>query len=271
MLSNITIGQYYPAKSLLHRMDPRMKVILTAVFIVLIFLANNFASMALVLAFLGITVALSRVPLKMILRGLKAIVIIVVFTSVLNLFYVQGGKTLVDFWIVHITTKGVYTALFMAIRIMALIISSSLLTYTTTPTNLTDGLERLLSPLRYLRVPVHDIAMMMTIALRFIPTLIDEVGRIMNAQKARGADLETGNLFQRAKALVPICIPLFISAFRRAYDLAFAMDCRCYRGGEGRTRMKRMQLAFRDFGSLFAMAAVLAGVIVINHFIPSLL
>lgn len=185
MLSNITIGQYYPAKSLLHRMDPRMKVILTAVFIVLIFLANNFASMALVLAFLGITVALSRVPLKMILRGLKAIVIIVVFTSVLNLFYVQGGKTLVDFWIVHITTKGVYTALFMAIRIMALIISSSLLTYTTTPTNLTDGLERLLSPLRYLRVPVHDIAMMMTIALRFIPTLIDEVGRIMNAQKAR--------------------------------------------------------------------------------------
>ena len=271
MLSNITIGQYYPAKSLLHRMDPRMKVILTAVFIVLIFLANNFASMALVLAFLGITVALSRVPLKMILRGLKAIVIIVVFTSVLNLFYVQGGKTLVDFWIVHITTKGVYTALFMAIRIMALIISSSLLTYTTTPTNLTDGLERLLSPLRYLRVPVHDIAMMMTIALRFIPTLIDEVGRIMNAQKARGADLETGNLFQRAKALVPIFIPLFISAFRRAYDLAFAMDCRCYRGGEGRTRMKRMQRAFRDFGSLFAMAAVLAGVIVINHFIPSLL
>ena len=271
MLSNITIGQYYPAKSLLHRMDPRMKVILTAVFIVLIFLANNFASMALVLAFLGITVALSRVPLKMILRGLKAIVIIVVFTSVLNLFYVQGGKTLVDFWIVHITTKGVYTALFMAIRIMALIISSSLLTYTTTPTNLTDGLERLLSPLRYLRVPVHDIAMMMTIALRFIPTLIDEVGRIMNAQKARGADLETGNLFQRAKALVPIFIPLFISAFRRAYDLAFAMDCRCYRGGEGRTRMKRMQLAFWDFGSLFAMAAVLAGVIVINHFIPSLL
>ena len=271
MLSNITIGQYYPAKSLLHRMDPRMKVILTAVFIVLIFLANNFASMALVLAFLGITVALSRVPLKMILRGLKAIVIIVVFTSVLNLFYVQGGKTLVDFWIVHITTKGVYTALFMAIRIMALIISSSLLTYTTTPTNLTDGLERLLSPLRYLLVPVHDIAMMMTIALRFIPTLIDEVGRIMNAQKARGADLETGNLFQRAKALVPIFIPLFISAFRRAYDLAFAMDCRCYRGGEGRTRMKRMQLAFRDFGSLFAMAAVLAGVIVINHFIPSLL
>ena len=271
MLSNITIGQYYPAKSLLHRMDPRMKVILTAVFIVLIFLANNFASMALVLAFLGITVALSRVPLKMILRGLKAIVIIVVLTSVLNLFYVQGGKTLVDFWIVHITTKGVYTALFMAIRIMALIISSSLLTYTTTPTNLTDGLERLLSPLRYLRVPVHDIAMMMTIALRFIPTLIDEVGRIMNAQKARGADLETGNLFQRAKALVPIFIPLFISAFRRAYDLAFAMDCRCYRGGEGRTRMKRMQLAFRDFGSLFAMAAVLAGVIVINHFIPSLL
>ena len=263
MLSNITIGQYYPAKSLLHRMDPSMKVILTAVFIVLIFLANNFASMALVLAFLGITVALSRVPLKMILRGLKAIVIIVVFTSVLNLFYVQGGKTLVDFWIVHITTKGVYTALFMAIRIMALIISSSLLTYTTTPTNLTDGLERLLSPLRYLRVPVHDIAMMMTIALRFIPTLIDEVGRIMNAQKARGADLETGNLFQRAKALVPIFIPLFISAFRRAYDLAFAMDCRCYRGGEGRTRLRVLKLTRADLYASLVMAAFV-GLIVIE-------
>lgn len=271
MLSNITIGQYYPAKSVLHRLDPRMKVVLTAVFIVLIFLANQFASMALVLLFLSVTVALSRVPLKMILRGLKAIVIIVLFTAVLNLFYVKGGQPLVDFWIIHITTKGVYTAVFMAIRIMALIISSSLLTYTTTPTNLTDGLERLLSPLRYLRVPVHDIAMMMTIALRFIPTLIDEVGRIMNAQKARGADLETGNLFQRAKSLVPVFIPLFISAFRRAYDLAFAMDCRCYRGGEGRTRLKQMKLALRDYAALFIMSAVLAGVIVINHFIPSLI
>lgn len=271
MLSNITIGQYYPAKSVLHRLDPRMKVVLTAVFIVLIFLANQFASMALVLLFLGVTVALSRVPLKMILRGLKAIAIIVLFTAVLNLFYVKGGQSLVDFWIIHITTKGVYTAVFMAIRIMALIISSSLLTYTTTPTNLTDGLERLLSPLRYLRVPVHDIAMMMTIALRFIPTLIDEVGRIMNAQKARGADLETGNLFQRAKSLVPVFIPLFISAFRRAYDLAFAMDCRCYRGGEGRTRLKQMKLALRDYAALFIMAAVLAGVIVINHFTPSLI
>lgn len=270
MLSNITIGQYYPAKSVLHRLDPRMKVVLTAVFIVLIFLADQVASMALVLAFLGVTIALSRVPLKMILRGLKAIVVIVLFTAVLNLFYVKGGQPLVDFWIIHITTKGVYTAVFMAIRIMALIIASSLLTYTTTPTNLTDGLERLLSPLRRLRVPVHDIAMMMTIALRFIPTLIDEVGRIMNAQKARGADLETGKLLQRAKALVPIFIPLFISAFRRAYDLAFAMDCRCYRGGEGRTRMKRMKLALRDFAAMFSVCAVLAGVMVINHFVPPL-
>lgn len=268
MLSNITIGQYYPTKSVLHRMDARMKVILTAAFIVLIFLANRVASMALVLAFLGITVALSRVPLKMILRGLKAVVIIVLLTAVLNLFYVREGRTLVDVWVIHITTQGVYTAVFMAVRIMALIVSSSLLTYTTTPTNLTDGLERLLSPLRHLRVPVHDIAMMMTIALRFIPTLIDEVGRIMNAQKARGADLETGNLFQRAKALVPIFIPLFISAFRRAYELAFAMDCRCYRGGEGRTRMKQMKLALRDIVALLILAAVLAGVITINHFLP---
>ncbi|HIT52635.1 MAG TPA: energy-coupling factor transporter transmembrane protein EcfT [Candidatus Fimivicinus intestinavium] len=268
MLSNITIGQYYPAKSVLHRLDARMKVVLTAVFIVLIFLANRVASMALVLAFLGVTIALSRVPLKMILRGLKAVVIIVLLTALLNLFYVREGRTLVDVWIIHITTQGVYTAVFMAVRIMALIVSSSLLTYTTTPTNLTDGLERLLSPLRHLRVPVHDIAMMMTIALRFIPLLIDEVGRIMNAQKARGADLETGNLFQRAKALVPIFIPLFISAFRRAYELAFAMDCRCYRGGEGRTRMKQMKLAFRDIAALLIMAVVLAGVLVINHFLP---
>ena len=226
------------------------------------------AALALVLAFLGVTIALSRVPLKMILRGLKAVVIIVLLTALLNLFYVREGRTLVDVWIIHITTQGVYTAVFMAVRIMALIVSSSLLTYTTTPTNLTDGLERLLSPLRHLRVPVHDIAMMMTIALRFIPLLIDEVGRIMNAQKARGADLETGNLFQRAKALVPIFIPLFISAFRRAYELAFAMDCRCYRGGEGRTRMKQMKLAFRDIAALLIMAVVLAGVLVINHFLP---
>ena len=257
MLSNITIGQYYPAKSLLHRMDPRMKVILTAVFIVLIFLANNFASMALVLAFLGITVALSRVPLKMILRGLKAIVIIVVFTSVLNLFYVQGGKTLVDFWIVHITTKGVYTALFMAIRIMALIISSSLLTYTTTPTNLTDGLERLLGGLKKIHVPVHEISMMMSIALRFIPILLEETDKIMKAQMARGADFESGNIIQRVKNMVPLLVPLFISAFRRANDLALAMEARCYHGGEGRTQMKPLRYQTRDYAAYGVLMAYL--------------
>ena len=266
MLSNITIGQYYPAKSLLHRMDPRMKVILTAVFIVLIFLANNFASMALVLAFLGITVALSRVPLKMILRGLKAIVIIVVFTSVLNLFYVQGGKILVDFWIVHITTKGVYTALFMAIRIMALIISSSLLTYTPTPTNLTDGLERLLGGLKKIHVPVHELAMIMSIALRFIPTLIEETDKIMSAQKARGADFESGNIIQKAKALIPILVPLFISAFRRADELAVAMECRCYHGGEGRTKLHVLQYEGRDYLALALGLAVTAGIIVLRQF-----
>ena len=195
--------------------------------------------------------------------------IIVVFTSVLNLFYVQGGKTLVDFWIVHITTKGVYTALFMAIRIMALIISSSLLTYTTTPTNLTDGLERLLSPLRYLRVPVHDIAMMMTIALRFIPTLIEETEKIMNAQKARGAMLDSGTFTQRIKALVPVLVPLFISAFRRADELAMAMECRCYRGGDGRTRLKVLRCEKQDYIDLAVCIACFAVILASRLVFPN--
>ena len=272
MLRDITIGQHFPGNSLVHRFDPRLKLVLTVAYIVLLFAASNPLGLTLSILFLGVMYKVAKIPVKMIGKSLKPILPIVLFTAVLNLFFVSGeGDPLVHFWFLNIYAEGVRYAVLMAVRVMALIAGTSLLTYTTSPIVLTDAIEQLLKPLGKLHFPVHELAMMMSIALRFIPTLIDEVGRIMNAQKARGADLETGNLFQRAKALVPIFIPLFISAFRRAYDLAFAMDCRCYRGGEGRTRMKRMQLAFRDFGSLFAMAAVLAGVIVINHFIPSLL
>ena len=272
MLKDITIGQHFPGHSILHRCDPRLKLVATIAYIVVLFVAPNPLGLALSILLLAALYKVAQIPGKMILKSLKPIVPIVIFTAVLNLFFVTGqGEPLVHFWILNIYVEGVKYAILLAVRVCALIAGTSLLTYTTSPIVLTDAIESLLRPLAKLHFPVHELAMMMTIALRFIPTLIDEVGRIMNAQKARGADLETGNLFQRAKALVPIFIPLFISAFRRAYDLAFAMDCRCYRGGEGRTRMKRMQLAFRDFGSLFAMAAVLAGVIVINHFIPSLL
>lgn len=266
MLKDITIGQYFPTNSVLHRLDVRMKLVLTFMFIVLIFLCKNYFSMALVLILLFAMVLLSKVPLKTIARSLRPLLIIIVFTAVLNIFYVHGGITLVSFGSVKITTKGVNTAVFTVLRIISLIAGTSLLTYTTTPTALTDGIERLLSPLNYLHIEVHDIAMMMTIALRFIPTLIDEVDRIMNAQKARGADLETGGLIKRAKALVPVFVPLLLSAFRRADDLAYAMDCRCYQGGAGRTRMKQMHMSFRDFAALFVLAAALAGVLLLNHY-----
>jgi len=270
MIRDITLGQYYQTDSVLHRLDCRVKLVGTLAFIISLFVVNNVWGYLLAAMFLALCIRLSNVPFKFMVKGMKSIVFLMLFAVVFNLFLTPGTPA-VTIWKLKITWEGIEMASKMAVRLVMLIIGSSLMTLTTTPNHLTDGLESLLNPLKKLKVPVHEVSMMMSIALRFIPTLIDEVGRIMNAQKARGADLETGNLFQRAKALVPIFIPLFISAFRRAYDLAFAMDCRCYRGGEGRTRMKRMQLAFRDFGSLFAMAAVLAGVIVINHFIPSLL
>ena len=270
MLKDITLGQYFPGDTLAHKLDPRTKLLVTVLYIVALFTAKSYLAYGLLVLTLVVAVRISRVSVKALFKGLKPVLFIIAFTAVLNLFYTPG-REIWHFWIFRMTIEGVRAAVTMMLRITLLIMGTFLLTYTTSPIRLTDGLENLLNPLKSIKLPVHELAMMMSIALRFIPTLIDEVGRIMNAQKARGADLETGNLFQRAKALVPIFIPLFISAFRRAYDLAFAMDCRCYRGGEGRTRMKRMQLAFRDFGSLFAMAAVLAGVIVINHFIPSLL
>jgi len=261
MIRDITIGQYFPGKSPLHRLDARMKIVLTLAVIVVIFLCGNFWSLGLICAFVTAVVLVSRVPLRTVAKSIKPIVYIVVFTAALNVFYVSGGKMLFEYSFIKITEKGVFTALFMAARIICLVVFSSLLTYTTQPTELTDALERLLRPLKVLRIDVHTVAMMMTLALRFIPTLIEETDRIMNAQKARGADWESGSLVSRAKALVPVLVPLFVSSFRRAYELAFAMECRCYRGGKGRTRMKMMKLKPGDLLAAVLVAVLAAAVI----------
>ncbi|MBQ5840733.1 MAG: energy-coupling factor transporter transmembrane protein EcfT [Clostridia bacterium] len=264
MLTDITLGQYFPGRSLLHRMDPRMKLVLTTLFIVLVFLPRNWLGMGTVLLFLAVVLRLSRLPVKLIWRSVRPVLLIIAFTSVLNIFYVTEGRVLVDWWIFRITSGGLINAAFIALRILCLLAGSSLLTYTTTPTALTDAIERLLSPLKVIKVNAHELAMMMTIALRFIPTLMEETDKIMSAQKARGADMESGGLLQRVRALVPILIPLFVSSFRRAYELAMAMECRCYQGGEGRTRMKQLRTAPRDWLALAVFAAVGAGIILLN-------
>lgn len=271
MISDITIGQYYKGDSFVHKLDPRAKIILTILFVVMIFICKNFFSLALVLGFILFSVAVSKVPFRMFLKSLKPIVPIVLFTAIINVFYITGGKELVSLGFIKITEKGLFTAVFMAIRIIFLIISSSLLTYTTVPTQLTDAIERLLSPLKIFHVPVHTLAMMMTLALRFIPTLIEEVERITNAQKARGADFETGSFMDKIKSLIPILIPLFISAFRRAYELSFAMSCRCYTGGEGRTRMKQMKMRTSDFASVLVFIVGIIGVVLINKYLGAAL
>lgn len=271
LIKDITIGQYYNVDSPMHRMDARMKIVLTVMYIVSIFMCKSFAALGfMVLCTLALNI-LSKVPVKMVAKSLKPIIVIVAFTSILNLFYVQGGTTLVDWHFIHITTNGIFTAVFMAIRIVCLVAVSSLLTYTTTPTVLTDALEKLLSPLKIFKIPVSTLAMMMTLALRFIPTLIDEIDRITNAQKARGADLDDGNFMQRIKALVPIIVPLFVSSIRRAYELADAMDCRCYTGGDNRTRMKQMKLCGKDFVWLFGGIVYLGGIIALNYFFKAVL
>ncbi|MEG1819600.1 MAG: energy-coupling factor transporter transmembrane component T [Oscillospiraceae bacterium] len=271
MVKDITIGQFFPGNSVLHRIDPRMKIVLTLAFIVIIFMCKNFFSLAVMVVALAVMVASSKISINLMLRGIKPILFIIVFTAVLNIFYTNTGRVLWEYSFIKITTGGIYTAIFMAVRIICLIIASSLLTYTTSPTMITDGLERLLSPLKFMKSGVHTVAMMMTIALRFIPTLIEEFDKITNAQKARGADLETGGLIQRAKALVPIFIPLFVTSFRRAYELAFAMECRCYRGGEGRTRMKQMKLAMVDYASVITMIVICVGVVLLNNKFPRLI
>lgn len=264
MISDITIGQYYKGDSFVHKLDPRAKIILTVLFVAMIFLCKNFFSLALVLGIIILSVAVSKVPFKMFAKSLKPIIPIVLFTAIINIFYITGGKELLSLGFVKVTEKGVYTAVFMAIRIIFLIISSSLLTYTTVPTQLTDAIERLLSPLKIFHIPVHTLAMMMTLALRFIPTLIEEVERITNAQKARGADFETGSFMDKIKALIPILIPLFISAFRRAYELSYAMTCRCYTGGDGRTRMKQMKMKASDFLSILFFIVGITATVLLN-------
>ena len=247
MLRDITIGQHFPGDSLVHRFDPRLKLVLTILYIVLLFAASNPLGLALSILFLAVMYKVAKIPLKMIGRSLKPILPIVLFTAVLNLFFVTGqGEPLFQFWILEIYPEGVRYAILMSVRVMALIAGTSLLTYTTSPIVLTDAIEALLRPLNKLHFPVHELAMMMSIALRFIPTLIEETDKIMNAQKARGAQLDTGKLTERLKALVPILIPLFISAFRRADELAMAMECRCYRGGAGRTRLKVLKFGRTD-------------------------
>ncbi len=265
MLKDITLGQYFPGNTVVHRLDPRTKLLLTLVYIVALFLCKWFISYALMAAFLVAAIALSRIRPKALLKGLKPLLIIIVFTAVINLFFTDG-TVLVQFWVFRITEEGLVNAFFLVLRIFLLVTGTFLLTYTTSPIALTDGLESLLSPLKKLRFPVHELAMMMSIALRFIPTLIEETDKIISAQKARGADFETGNLLRRAKALVPILVPLFVSAFRRADELATAMECRCYHGGEGRTKLKQLRFRTRDVLALLFGAAVLAGVIILRIF-----
>ncbi len=271
MLTDITIGQYFPGNSILHRMDPRMKLTLTVLFMVMVFLPQNWYGLAAVALLVGVVVALSRLPVRLMWRSVKPILILVVFTSVLNMLYVTGGTTLVEWGFIHITTKGIQNAAFISVRIVCLIVGSSLLTYTTTPTALTDAIESLLRPLRVIGVNAHELAMMMTIALRFIPTLMEETGKIMAAQKARGADMESGNLLQRVRALVPIIVPLFVSSFRRAYELAMAMECRCYHGGDGRTRMKQLRTAPRDWVALTLFVLYAAALVVGNLLLGSVM
>ncbi len=265
-LKDITLGQYFPGNSPIHRLDPRTKLLAVVLYIAALFLASWFVTYAIMFVVLAGSIAVSRVPIKSIVRGLKPVLFIVVFTAVLNLFYTPGNTVLVHFWIFTITLEGVWRAFFMVVRIMMLIAGTFLLTYTTSPILLTDGLESLLGPLKKIRVPVHELAMMMSIALRFIPTLIEETDKIMSAQRARGADFESGNLIQRAKALLPLLVPLFISAFRRADELATAMECRCYHGGEGRTRLRQLKYKLADYVTLFLFLAITVGVGVLGHF-----
>lgn len=264
-MKGISFGQYYPARSLLHSLDPRVKIILTLLYIVCSFLCKNVLSYALLLLSALLLVALGRIPLRIVLRGLRGVLFVLAFTALLNVFWTSGEVLLFEWKFIKIYLEGIYSAIFIMIRITALIIGTGMLmTYTTTPIALTNAIEDLLSPLKKLHVPVHTFAMMMTIALRFIPTLTEETDRIMTAQKARGADFSSGGLIARAKELIPVLIPLFVSAFNRAGDLATAMECRCYHGGEGRTRMNVRHMRFVDVIPLFLIVAFGAALIVFN-------
>lgn len=263
MLKDITLGQYFPGDSFLHKMDPRFKMISTVGLIALIFMAQNLYSYILVTALVLTCVFISGISLKIIIKGVRPILFLVLITAFFNIFYTTG-QPVVSIWFITITKEGIITSVFMMLRIFYLVVSTSLMTYTTSPIQLTDGMERLLSPLKLFRIPVHEFAMMMTIALRFIPTLIDETDKIISAQKARGADFDTGGLYKRAKAYLPVLVPLIISAFRRAEELALAMECRCYRGGEGRTRLNTVHAGKRDAFAVFILCAAFASIITLN-------
>lgn len=268
LISDITLGQFLPGKSVLHRMDARVKIALTFLFILFIFIADNFPSLGLMVLLAAASIGLSGVPARQYLKSLKAVVFVVLLTSVLNLFY-GGGRLLLQIGFMQIRTGGVVNSVFIAVRIISLILFSSVLTFTTSPTDLTDALERIMKPLKFFHIKVHEIAMMMTIALRFVPTLLEETDKIMSAQKARGADLESGGFTQRIRALIPILIPLFVSSFRRAYELAMAMECRCYRGGEGRTKMKSLHMTRLDGAAIAFSSAVCLGVVLCAALLPS--
>ena len=271
MLRDITIGQHFPGNSLVHRFDPRLKILLTILYIVLLFAAANPMGLALSIAWLAVLYKMAKIPVRMIVKSLKPIVPIILFTCVLNLFFVTGqGEPLVQVWVLRIYAEGVRYAILMAVRVITLIAGTSLLTYTTSPIVLTDAIERLLAPFNKIHMPVHELAMMMTIALRFIPTLVEETDKIMNAQKARGAMLDSGTLKERMHAMIPILIPLFISAFRRADELAMAMECRCYHGGEGRTRLKVLKYTKQDAISCMVCMAVFAAIFATRFFVPGL-
>ena len=265
MLKDITLGQYFPGNTVAHRLDPRTKILLVTLYIIALFSAKGLLGYMVMAATLAVCVKISKVGFKSLVRGLKPLVVIIAFTGILNIFFTPAESYLLEWGILRISEKGIQNALFMVVRIMLLVMGTFLMTYTTSPIRLTDGLESLLGPLKRLRVPVHELAMMMAIALRFIPTLIEETDKIMSAQKARGADFESGNIFQKAKALVPILVPLFISAFRRADELATAMECRCYHGGEGHTKLHVLKYQRRDYIALTGGVVILALVVVLRR------
>ena len=266
MISDITLGQFFPGNSVIHKLDPRTKIILTVMFIVAVFMAANPVAFLVLLLTTVAVIAISGISFSVILKGVKPIIIILIFTIILNVFLTGGdGEPLVEFWVIKIYTEGIVKAVFMALRVLILIVgTSTLLTYTTSPISLTDGLESLLSPLKVIKVPVHTFEMMMTIALRFIPTLVEETEKIMNAQKSRGADFSSGGLIKRAKALIPILIPLFVSAFKRAEELATAMECRCYRGDKNRTKLVKLEYKAMDVIWMFAFALILTAVVLMR-------
>lgn len=268
MIRDITIGQYYPAKSILHRLDPRVKLICTLLYLISLFLFKSISGYIIATLFLIFIIHTSKVPFKHIVKGLKPIIMLLMITVLFNLFLTRDGDVMLHAWIITVTEGGFVTAVYMAIRLIYLIIGSSLMTFTTTPNELTDGIEAVLHPLNKIHVPVHEIAMMMSIALRFIPILLEETDKIMKAQQARGADFESGNILQRAKAMIPILVPLFVSAFRRANDLAMAMEARCYHGGEGRTKMKPLRYKSRDYVAYAVVILYVVAVVVIGRTFP---